>query len=165
MNNMEELKSVVMKTLESQGILGEIRAKLRTNVFKVLGVVICQIIEQQDTNVKTNAGFYLENPLAAKLMENPDILLCAELVRDFLEFYKMDFTLQIFVPECNLPLNDRVADKLEAKLKLKRTEPAVPALVQIMQAFQKGGFTEVRKESNDMASTKYGSFGLDQDFM
>lgn len=98
-------------------------------------------------------------------MENPDILLCAELVRDFLEFYKMDFTLQIFVPECNLPLNDRVADKLEAKLKLKRTEPAVPALVQIMQAFQKGGFTEVRKESNDMASTKYGSFGLDQDFM
>lgn len=41
MNNMEELKSVVMKTLESQGILGEIRAKLRTNVFKVLRVIIC----------------------------------------------------------------------------------------------------------------------------
>lgn len=96
-------------------------------------------------------------------MENPDILLCAELIRDFLEFYKMDFTLQIFVPECNLPLNDRVADKLETKLKLKRTEPAVPVLVQIMQAFQKSGFSEAR--SNDMASTKYGGFGLDPDFM
>jgi len=40
MNNMEELKSIVMKTLESQGILGEIRAKLRTNVFKVWRMII-----------------------------------------------------------------------------------------------------------------------------
>lgn len=111
--------------------------------------------------MKASAGFYLENPLAAKLMENPDILLCAELIRDFLEFYKMDFTLQIFVPECNLPFNDRVADRLESKLGLKRADPAVPALVQIMQAFQRGGF----KEKDEMASTKYGNFGIDQELM
>ncbi len=35
MNTMDELKSIVMKTLETQGILGDIRAKLRTNVYKV----------------------------------------------------------------------------------------------------------------------------------
>lgn len=40
MSNMEELKSIVMKTLETQGILGEIRAKLRTNVFKVRKITI-----------------------------------------------------------------------------------------------------------------------------
>jgi len=98
-------------------------------------------------------------------MENPDILLCAELIRDFLEFYKMEFTLQIFVPECNLPPNDRVADRLETKLGLKRTESEVPALVQIMQRFQKGGFFEPKREINEMASTKYGSFGVNQELM
>ena len=107
--------------------------------------------------------------MSAKLMENPDVLLCAELIRDFLEFYKMDFTLQIFVPECNLPPNDKVSDRLQQKLALNKTDPAVPALVQIMQAFQKGGFagavSEEKKMANEMSSTKYGGFGIDEKLM
>ena len=106
--------------------------------------------------------------MAAKLMENPDILLCAELMREFLEFYKMDFTLQVFVPECNLPLNDRVRDKLESKLGIKKAEPALPALMQILQTFRQGGAlpamqSEEKKATNELATTKYGGFGLDAD--
>ena len=47
---MEELKGIVMKTLETQGILGEIRAKLRTNVFKVL------VLIKKQWSIKTYSG-------------------------------------------------------------------------------------------------------------
>lgn len=69
-------------------------------------------------------------------MENPDILLCAELIREFLEFYKMAFTLQVFVPECNLPPADNTWAKLETKLQLRKADPHLPALVQILQSYR-----------------------------
>jgi hypothetical protein len=33
---MDELKNLVIQTLETNGILGQIRAKLRSSVFKVI---------------------------------------------------------------------------------------------------------------------------------
>lgn len=41
---MEELKNIVIQTLESNGILGNLRAQLRSSVFKV--------IDSQDKNLK-----------------------------------------------------------------------------------------------------------------
>ena len=38
-----------------------------------------------------------------KLISNEDGLLCAELIREFLVFYKMEHTLSVFIPEMNLP--------------------------------------------------------------
>ncbi len=35
MNTMDDLKNLVLQTLEAKGVLGQIRAKLRTCVFKV----------------------------------------------------------------------------------------------------------------------------------
>jgi len=40
--------------------------------------------------------------MARKIMANPSGSLCTELIRDFLEFYKLDYTLSIFTPEVNL---------------------------------------------------------------
>ena len=76
--------------------------------------------------------------MADKLMNNPDILLCSELIREFLEFYKMTYTLQVFVPECNLPKEDKVRFKIDKKLKFKRSEPNMPALIQLLNAYQFG---------------------------
>jgi len=106
--------------------------------------------------------------MAAKLMENPDILLCAELVREFLEFYKMDFTLQVFVPECNLPREDKVREKIDTKINVKRTDPPIPALMQILQAFKSGISQPAApqdEKKNEMSTVKYGGFGIDPEFM
>ena len=91
---MDELKNVVIQTLETNGMLNQLRAKLRSNVF--------QIIEQQDTGLKTSTGFQWENPLALKILETPEGMLCTELIREFLEFYRMDYTMSVFLPECSL---------------------------------------------------------------
>jgi len=90
---MDELKNLVIQTLETNGILGQLRAQLRSCVFKV--------IDNQE-QVEKGSGFHWENPLARKVVNTTTGLLCAELVRDFLEFYKLDYTLSIYMPEVNL---------------------------------------------------------------
>ncbi len=129
---MDELKNLVLQTLEAKGVLGQIRAKLRTCVFKV--------IEQEDASLK-GSGNYLENPLAAKITENEDGMICAELIRDFLEFYKMDYTMQIFVPECNLPSDNKgMKEKISGLLGVPRDDSKgkAPLLAQLVQMIKSG---------------------------
>lgn len=64
---MEELKNRVIQTLESNGILGNLRAQLRSSVFKV--------IDSQDKNLKDGCGFQWENPLAPKIVETTEGML------------------------------------------------------------------------------------------
>jgi FOP N terminal dimerisation domain len=35
-------------------------------------------------------------------MQSASGVVCAELIREFLEFYRLDYTLQIYMPEVNL---------------------------------------------------------------
>lgn len=37
------------------------------------------------------------------MVSNEDGLLCAEIIREFLQFYRMEHTLHVFVPEMSLP--------------------------------------------------------------
>ena len=37
-----------------------------------------------------------------EVINKQDGLLCAELIREFLQFYKMDHTLSVFIPEMSL---------------------------------------------------------------
>ena len=91
---MEELKNTVIQTLGSNGVLGKLRAQLRSSVFSV--------IENQDSQSKMQVGFQWENPLAPKITETPEGQLCIDMIREFLEFYRMDYTLSTFLPECSL---------------------------------------------------------------
>ena len=128
MNTMDELKNLVLQTLEAKGVLGPIRAKLRTCVFKV--------VEQEDANLK-GTGNYLENPLGARMTESEEGLICAEIIRDFLEFYKMEYTLQIFGPECNLPAQNNIKGRLSQILGVNK--PRTPILAQLVQMARSGG--------------------------
>ncbi len=44
----------------------------------------------------------LSNPVTMKVVQNEDGLLCAEIIREFLKFYKMNLSLQVFEPEMSL---------------------------------------------------------------
>jgi len=48
------------------------------------------------------SSFHWENPLAKKLRENPQSTLAAEIIQEFLEFYRLNYSLAIFAPEANL---------------------------------------------------------------
>lgn len=85
---MEDLKELIIQTLDAAGVLDTIRAQLRVNVFKA--------IQSEDGKVVA------EKSEAVKAAETENGLLAAELFRDFLETYKMNYTLNVFVPECRL---------------------------------------------------------------
>lgn len=44
----------------------------------------------------------LSNQVTKKVISNDDGLLCAEIIREFLGFYKMNYSMQVFVPEMSL---------------------------------------------------------------
>ena len=107
---MDDLKNIVIQNLEQEGTLGNLRAQLRSRVFKA-------IENYADSNAKQTAGFQWQSPAAKNVHEDPDTKLVALLVKDFLEHYKMDYTLSVYLPEISLsnagehPTKDEVAQK------------------------------------------------------
>ena len=91
---MDELKNLVIQSLETNGVLGQVRAQLRSCVFKV--------IDNQDQVEQKRSSFHWENPKAKALRESQQGSLMAELIREFLKFYRLDYTLAIYEPETNL---------------------------------------------------------------
>ena len=69
---MEELKNTVIQTLETNGVLGKLRAQLRSSVFSV--------IENQEQQTKAQVGFQWENPLAPKIHETMEGQLCIDMM-------------------------------------------------------------------------------------
>lgn len=92
---MDDLKNIVIQNLEQEGTLGNLRAQLRARVFKA-------IENYADKPQKQAAGFQWHNPAASKIHEDPDAKLVALLVKDFLEHYKMEYTMSVYLPEIAL---------------------------------------------------------------
>ena len=91
---MEDLKKQVLAQLDSTGYLSRIRAEIRSKVLTE--------IEQQSTATKYNVGFKFENPICRKLKERGEGQLCLDLIREFFDFFKMEFSLSTFLPEAGL---------------------------------------------------------------
>ncbi|PRP87525.1 hypothetical protein PROFUN_00736 [Planoprotostelium fungivorum] len=86
---LKELKDTVVETLESQGVLGKMRGR---------------------------SGTYGDNRSLKKLQESDEgvvisnfreyslrlVRVALELIREFLEFYGLNFTLSVFIPEADL---------------------------------------------------------------
>jgi len=91
---MEEMKNLVIQSLETRGVLGQIRAKIRSSVFK--------IVDEQEQKTNIGCGLKWENQSLYKISETKCGLLIAELIREFMECLKMDYSLSVFIPECSI---------------------------------------------------------------
>ena len=89
------MKNLVIQTLEEEGTLGNLRAQLRSRVFKA-------IEKNAEPAAKQAAGFQWQNPAAQKVHESEESKLVAQLIKDYLEFYRMDYTLSVYTPEIAL---------------------------------------------------------------
>ena len=91
---MEEMKELIIQSLETKGVLGQIRAHLRSAVFKV--------VDEQDQQFNTGCGLKWENKSLYKILETKIGTLLAEIIREFMEYFRMDYSLSIFIPECGI---------------------------------------------------------------
>ena len=91
---MEDLKNLVIQSLETRGVLGQIRAKLRSSVFK--------IVDEQDQKLNMGCGLNWENSSLYKVADTKIGTLIAEIMREFMEHLRMDYSLSVFIPECSI---------------------------------------------------------------
>ena len=94
-----ETKSRILKTLDQEGYIDKLKASLRSEVIRVLEKERKQSYGRSSKYLKQSE---LATTVTKKVVSNEDGLLCAEIIREFLQFYRMEHTLHVFVPEMSL---------------------------------------------------------------
>lgn len=111
---MEDLKSALKETLYKRGVLGEIKAKIRSEIFAAL--------DDQD----------LPRP---KL--NDENLLINELIREYLQFNNYNHSLSVFLSETGQP-SQPVMERVHMARELKLAEDAKSRSVPLMYGLVRG---------------------------
>jgi hypothetical protein len=129
-DDIEELKGAVMETLEAKGVLQKIRAQLRASVFTAV-----------------QEGGAAEPPAArAAPCGGPSdaAALLRDLMQEYLAFYNLDFSRDVFACEAGcaaLPDSSAQREELRTRVGLgsrRESQPAMPMLAELLQAFQSG---------------------------
>lgn len=137
MQEINDLKNIVIQSLESKGILSQLRAQIRSSVFK--------IIEDQESKDAKNPAFFWENPLCQKIHESTEGLIAIELMHEFFEFFRMDYTNNVFVHESNYK-ESFSRDTMKQKLNIRDETNEEPLLVVMIKQLA-AGLASVRKTS------------------
>lgn len=129
-----ELRDLVAQTLEANGVLGKIRAQLRASVFLALE-------EQEQSQGNTN-------PSLKQYLSTKEGQAVAGLVREFLEFFNLDYTLAVFEPEAGLGPDDGSRQQLARELNIVESDgpPKGPLLGMVVS----GNTTSQTKISEDL---------------
>jgi len=120
-----ELRDLVAATLENSGILGKIKAQLRANVYIAL---------EEGENVKNKSKLVNQNLI--DFLSTTNGRLVASLVREFLEFFDLDFTLAVFDPETNIGKDFKYRERsklIDALGLTELTDRKSPLLSEIMR--------------------------------
>ncbi|OAD56131.1 FGFR1 oncogene partner [Eufriesea mexicana] len=83
-----ELRDLVVQTLENNGVLAKVRAELRASVFLAL--------EEQESVMNPEP---LLNKTVKQYLSNSEGKLLFSLVREFLEYFGLDYTISVYDPE------------------------------------------------------------------
>lgn len=88
-----ELRDLVAQTLHQQGVLSKIKAQLRSSVFLAL--------DEHEQGKLDHSKSPLVNHKLKSFLETPQGIQTVSLVRDFLQYFNLDYTLSVFEPELN----------------------------------------------------------------
>ncbi|XP_022184755.2 centrosomal protein 43 [Nilaparvata lugens] len=118
-----QLHELVSQTLECNGILAKIRAELRASVFLAL--------EDQDTfKDKPN----LTNKALGDFVSTSEGALVICLVREFLQFFGLEFTMSVFDPETQLGRDYEYIERADLAKHLRiKSGKSAPLLAQVVQ--------------------------------
>ena len=92
----QEAKELILKELEEKGVINYMRAKIKK--------IIIDIISSQSEAVQQKFDFDYMTPLH-RLNKPKEIVLVCQLIKEFLKFYELEYTLPIFENESNIKEN------------------------------------------------------------
>ena len=116
----QEAKDLVLNELEKNGVINYIRANIKKSIL--------DIISHEKENIKQKLDFDFMTPLH-RLNKSKEIILVCQLIKEFLKFYEMEYTLPIFENESNVKENIK-RETLLKELKLTgKKEDSKPVLL------------------------------------
>ena len=142
------MKNLLIQSLETRGVLGQIRAKLRSSVFK--------IVDDQDQKMNMGCGLKWENQNLYKISDTKIGFLSAEMIREYMEIMKMDYSLSVFIPECSISPEKINKDEIYAKLGVRMDESIqdLPIMYIMIYHFLFSVMSEPQKVSEILSTIK-----------
>ena len=83
----KEAKEIILKELEDKGVINYMRANIKKSIL--------DIISREKENIKQKLDFDFMTPLH-RLNKSKEIILVCQLIKEFLKFYEMEYTLPTF---------------------------------------------------------------------
>jgi hypothetical protein len=147
MQDISQLKKIVIESFEAKGILSEIRAQIRASVFKV-------VEESEQEQNKTNFEWERKNPL--EITQSDDKLILALLIDDFLSHMDLQYSSNVFTHESNLKLKTENKEKQKELLKSigLKENTSEPMLYQILRNMNKTKSEKELEEKEKLMSNK-----------
>ena len=120
----QEAKEIIMKELERKGVINYMRAKIKKSIIDIIG--------NQKESFKQKLDFDYMTPLH-RLNKPKEIVLVCQLIKEFLKFYELEYTLPIFENESNIKENIK-RETLLKELKLEdKKDLSKPILLLLLQ--------------------------------
>uniref|UniRef100_A0A1B6EE07 Centrosomal protein 43 n=2 Tax=Clastoptera arizonana TaxID=38151 RepID=A0A1B6EE07_9HEMI len=120
-----ELRDLVSQTLEAKGVLSKLRAELRANVFLAL----------EDQDVFEDKALFVNRSLK-EFVSSAEGVLVTSLVKEFLDFFGLEFTAAVFEPETQAGKDFKCYERIKLSNELKLTpDQKLPLLSLIVQGF------------------------------
>ena len=147
----------MLQTLSQEGQIDKIKAKLRSEVIRVL--------EKEKKESFGGASKYLKKSelattITKKVVSNDDGLVCAEIIREFMQFYKMDHSLHVFVPEMSLSEDfPKSRQEIEREIGLTDRDQSKPLLLKLVELIKFGGISQPTQKQPDSAGKAPGFQG------
>lgn len=115
---MDSLRRPGIQDLEDSGFLDQLRAELRARLFKAA--------ELHESKAQ------ISRPATSGVLSNELGQICASLIKDFLESFKLSHSLSVFVPECHLAEDRGDIEELEQMFQVQ-TEMNKPLLFSVIE--------------------------------
>lgn len=151
-NNIDlqaEARNAVLEEMTKSGFMDKMRAQLKSEIFKSL--------EKQKKNLKQNIEFDYMTPLH-KLAKSREVILSFFLIKEFLQFFEMEYTLPVFENEFNFRENVK-RETLLSDFFLKDKEKdgdSKPVLIHMIQNY----FQEMNNKKNLFTQKLDDSYGV-----
>ena len=109
-NEEAEFREVLVRSLDAKGVFSKLKAEVQANVILAL--------EQQEG--EEGGGSTLLAPEITKYSKTREGELVLGLIREFLQFHELDYSLTVFEPECNLEGSTHSRKQLIQDMEIKK---------------------------------------------
>jgi hypothetical protein len=144
-----EARNAILEEITKSGLMDKMHAQLKSEILKSL--------EKQKKNLKHSIEFDYMTPLH-KLAKSREVILSFFLIKEFLQFFEMDYTLPVFENEFNFRENVK-RETLLCDFLLKDKEKdgdSKPVLIHLIQNY----FQEMNNKKISFSSKLDETYGI-----